>query len=71
MRSTNDALLKLAIAAFTLVVAIVGVSLPWVLRREISRVVRALSLGNMLSAGTMVGARGLLHLLPEAVENFE
>lgn len=63
-------LLKLAAAAFTLAVATIGVSLPWILRQKISRVARALSLGNMLSAGVMVGG-GLLHLLPEAVENFD
>lgn len=62
-------LLKLAAAAFTLAVAIIGVSLPWILRQKISHVARALSLGNMLSAGVMVGG-GILHLLPDAVENF-
>lgn len=72
MPSSGDTLvlLKLAAAAFTLAVAIIGISLPWILRQKVSRAARALSLGNMLSAGVMVGG-GLLHLLPEAVENFE
>lgn len=63
----NLVLFKLAAAGFTLVIAALGVAMPWLLRRRFSRVGQVLSLGNMLSAGVMLGG-GFLHLLPEAVE---
>lgn len=54
---------KLLSALTTFAVGWAGVALPWTLRSSD----RLLSLGNMLSAGTMLGG-GLLHLLPDAVE---
>ena len=45
-----------------------GVMLPWVLKRP--SMGTPLSLANMFSAGVMLGA-GLLHLLPDAVEEIE
>lgn len=55
---------KLSSAGTTFLVGLAGVSLPWSLRSD----ERALSNGNMLSAGVMLGG-GLLHLLPDAVED--
>ena len=52
---------KLGAAALTFLIAIVGINVPWALRR----MPRLLSLANMLSAGVMLGG-GLLHLLPDA-----
>ena len=55
---------KRAAAFITLLVAIGGFLLPRALRASPT----ALSLGNMLSAGVMLGG-GFLHLLPEAADN--
>jgi len=61
--ASSLATFKLVSALLTLAVGWSGVALPWLLRRS----ERLLSLGNMLSAGTMLGG-GLLHLLPDAAE---
>ena len=59
---------KLASAMLTFAIGALGVGLPWLIRRGLTRAAaRTLSLGNMLSVGVMLGG-GLLHLLPDAAE---